>query len=189
VPRNAAPRRVAKIQRTLRLGLRQCGNRPAQRTAAPQNTAPEANALINSLRVCDPAVGSGHFLVSALNELIAIKSDLGILCDSAGKLLPLNAVVGNDELILTDPSTDQPVEYRPGNTASQRIQETLFNEKQTLIENCLFGVDINPKSVMICRLRLWIELLKHAYFTAESKYQRLETCQILTSTSNPATRW
>lgn len=134
-----------------------------------------ANELINSLHICDPAVGSGHFLVSALNELIAIKSDLGILCDPAGKLLPLNAVVGNDELILTDPATDQPIEYRPGNTASQRIQETLFHEKQTLIENCLFGVDINPKSVMICRLRLWIELLKHAYFTADSKYQHLET--------------
>lgn len=125
---------------------------------------PEANALVNSLRVCDPAVGSGHFLVSALNELIAIKSDLGILCDPAGKLIRLRATVGNDELILTDPDTDLPVEYRPGIAASQRIQETLFREKQTLIENCLFGVDINPKSVMICRLRLWIELLKHAYF-------------------------
>jgi hypothetical protein len=28
----------------------------------------------------------------------------------------------------------------------------------------LFGVDINPKSVAICRLRLWIELLKNAYY-------------------------
>ncbi|HLP94305.1 MAG TPA: Eco57I restriction-modification methylase domain-containing protein [Saprospiraceae bacterium] len=135
----------------------------------------EANAIINHLRICDPAVGSGHFLVSALNELIAIKSDLGILCDADGKLLTINAVVGNDELILTDANTDQPIEYQPGNTSSQRIQEALFTEKQTLIENCLFGVDINPKSVMICRLRLWIELLKHAYFTSESKYQRLET--------------
>ena len=135
----------------------------------------DAHAVLNSLRVCDPAVGSGHFLVSALNELIAIKSDLGILCDSNGKLLTINAIVGNDELILTDSSNDQPMEYQPGNTASQRIQEALFHEKQTLIENCLFGVDINPKSVMICRLRLWVELLKHAYFTAESKYQRLET--------------
>ena len=134
-----------------------------------------AHELINSLRICDPAVGSGHFLVSALNELIAIKSELGILCDSNSKLLNINAVVGNDELILTDSSNDQPIEYQPGNMASQRIQEALFHEKQTLIENCLFGVDINPKSVMICRLRLWVELLKHAYFTAESKYQRLET--------------
>src|SRR5690606_8575980 len=30
--------------------------------------------------------------------------------------------------------------------------------------NCLFGVDINPNSVKICRLRLWIELLKNAYY-------------------------
>ncbi|MBK9336933.1 MAG: hypothetical protein IPM98_10230 [Lewinellaceae bacterium] len=135
-----------------------------------------AHELINSLRICDPAVGSGHFLVSALNELLAIKSDLGILTDRQGRILPLRAVVGNDELILTEPDTDQPIEYRPGNTASQRIQETLFHEKQTLIENCLFGVDINPKSVMICRLRLWIELLKHAYFTRRQRIrQRLET--------------
>ncbi len=38
---------------------------------------------------------------------------------------------------------------------------------RAIIENCLFGVDINPKSVMICRLRLWIELLKNAYYTRE----------------------
>ena len=47
---------------------------------------------------------------------------------------------------------------------SHRIQKTLFHEKQSLIENSLFGVDINPNSVKICRLRLWIELLKHAYY-------------------------
>ncbi len=44
------------------------------------------------------------------------------------------------------------------------MQKTLFHEKQTIIENCLFGVDINPNSVKICRLRLWIELLKNAYY-------------------------
>ncbi|MEZ4931163.1 MAG: hypothetical protein R2788_03395 [Saprospiraceae bacterium] len=40
---------------------------------------PEMNALVNSLRICDPVVGSGHFLVSVLNEVLAIKSELGIL--------------------------------------------------------------------------------------------------------------
>ena len=45
----------------------------------------EANRIINSLKICDPAVGSGHFLVSALNELIALKSELGVLCDRDGK--------------------------------------------------------------------------------------------------------
>ncbi|NTW33782.1 MAG: type II restriction endonuclease, partial [Bacteroidetes bacterium] len=45
----------------------------------------EANKIINSLKICDPAVGSGHFLVSALNEIIAVKSELNILHDSNGK--------------------------------------------------------------------------------------------------------
>ncbi|MBD2138563.1 hypothetical protein H6F32_13410, partial [Anabaena sp. FACHB-1237] len=54
--------------------------------------------------------------------------------------------------------------YNPENQESQRVQETLFHEKQTIIEGCLFGVDINPNSVKICRLRLWIELLKNAYY-------------------------
>jgi hypothetical protein len=55
------------------------------------------------------------------------------------------------------------------------MEETLFKEKRQIIENCLFGVDINPNSVKICRLRLWIELLKNAYYTAESNYTYLET--------------
>ncbi|NCX95082.1 MAG: hypothetical protein EBX41_01490 [Chitinophagia bacterium] len=50
-----------------------------------------------------------------------------------------------------------------------------YHEKQTIIENCIFGVDINPNSVKICRLRLWIELLKHAYYTEQSNYTELET--------------
>ncbi len=51
----------------------------------------------------------------------------------------------------------------------------MFHEKETLIENCLFGVDINPNSVNICRLRLWIEILKNSYYTSESNYSELET--------------
>jgi adenine-specific DNA-methyltransferase len=135
----------------------------------------EANEIINSLKICDPAVGSGHFLVSALNEIIAIKSELGILADQSGKVLRGYTVeVINDELIVSIDHNEF-FEYRPGNKDSQRVQEALFYEKQTIIENCLFGVDINPNSVKICRLRLWIELLKNAYYTVESKYMELET--------------
>jgi len=139
------------------------------------NKLKEYNEVVNSLRLCDPSVGSGHFLVSALNEVIAIKSNLGILCDRQNKLLKFyNVIVENDELIITD-EEDILFEYNPKNKESQRIQEALFHEKQTIIENCLFGVDINPKSVHICRLRLWIELLKNAYYTKESNFTELET--------------
>jgi hypothetical protein len=135
-----------------------------ERIESGKDSRLEANAIINSLKICDPAVGSGHFLVSALNEIITIKSELRILIDHEGKWLKeYHVEVENDELIVTD-EDGKLFEYNPTNHESQRIQETLFHEKQTIIENCLFGVDLNPNSVKICRLRLWIELLKNAYY-------------------------
>jgi len=122
------------------------------------------NKIVNSLRICDPAVGSGHFLVSALNELIAIKNELGFLVDAKGMALGCDIQIENDELYIEDKRTGLLFEYNPNDKESVRIQHTLFHEKQTIIENCLFGVDINPNSVKICRLRLWIELLKNAYY-------------------------
>jgi len=134
----------------------------------------EYNDLINSIHICDPAVGSGHFLVSSLNELIAVKSDLGILVDKNEKYLrDYDITVENDELqIMVE---NEHFQYNFKNKESQRLQEAIFHEKETIIENCLFGVDINQKSVQICRLRLWIELLKHSYYTTQSNFKELET--------------
>jgi adenine-specific DNA-methyltransferase len=138
----------------------------------------EANKIVNSIKICDPAVGSGHFLVSALNEMIAVKNDLKILQDRDGKRLKEYQVeVVNDELIVTDEEGEL-FEYNPSNKESQRIQETLFHEKQTIIENCLFGVDINSNSVKICRLRLWIELLKNAYYKNATELETLPNIDI-----------
>ena len=141
-----------------------------------------ANTLINSLTICDPAVGSGHFLVSALNELISIKHDLKVLQyrHNGQRIKEYSLEIVNDELIIQDVETEELFEYtlnQKGNSKAepQALQETLFHEKETLIENCLFGVDINENSVKICRLRLWIELLKNAYYTSDSQYTQLET--------------
>ena len=135
----------------------------------------EANAIINSLKICDPAVGSGHFLVSALNEIISIKSKLEILCDKDGRLLKnYQIIIENDELMVFDDRDGSFFQYNPLSEESRRVQETLFNEKQNIIENCLFGVDINSNSVKICRLRLWIELLKNAYYKGPD-FKELET--------------
>lgn len=138
----------------------------------------EANNIVNSIKVCDPAVGSGHFLVSALNEIIAIKSDLKILLDRQGlRLKEYQIEVVNDELIVTDDEGNL-FDYIPGNIESQRVQETLFHEKQNIIENCLFGVDINVNSVKICSLRLWIELLKNAYYKSKNELETLPNIDI-----------
>ena len=115
----------------------------------------KAICTLNSIRICDPAVGSGHFLVSALNEMIKIYHTLGLLdfrCE--------NIDIINDELVINNGKYT----YKRNDASTFEIQKGLFHLKQNIIENNLFGVDINPKSVEICKLRLWIELLKNSYY-------------------------
>ncbi|MED4403715.1 Eco57I restriction-modification methylase domain-containing protein [Metabacillus fastidiosus] len=147
------------------------------RIGSSLEVAKEISGIIDTLKICDPAVGSGHFLVSVLNELITIKSELKALIDTEGRSLSdIRCTVVNDELIIQDINGDN-FTYRRGNLNSERIQKAIFLEKRKLIENCLFGVDINPNSANICRLRLWIELLKHSYYylEEESNTQQLIT--------------
>lgn len=139
----------------------------------------EIAELINSLKICDPAVGSGHFLVSVLNQLIAIKSYLGAIFkyETNDPLTEYEILVEDDTLVIID-GEDKPFVYDKTSKLPQQIQQTLFNEKRILIENCLFGVDINSKSVQICRLRLWIELLKNAYYKPDGTMETLPNIDI-----------
>ncbi|MGL2434228.1 DUF7149 domain-containing protein [Helicobacter pylori] len=60
-----------------------CENLKALRGKIDRNfsneKAKEYLQLLLTLRVCDPAVGSGHFLVSALNEMVLIAYKLGLI--------------------------------------------------------------------------------------------------------------
>ncbi|GAA8155588.1 class I SAM-dependent DNA methyltransferase [Helicobacter pylori] len=121
--------------------------------------------LLLALRICDPAVGSGHFLVSALNEMVWIAYELGLIAS-----LPLGATLEleNDEILIKI-SNKSFIYTRPSSEKEQshHIQKELFELKKSIIENCLFGVDINPNSCEITKLRLWIELLKYSYYIFE----------------------
>ncbi|MFP6283024.1 Eco57I restriction-modification methylase domain-containing protein [Helicobacter pylori] len=122
------------------------------------------NTLL-TLCVCDPAVGSGHFLVSALNEMVWIAYELGLIVSLYRHELRLE----NDEIIIHTPE-DKVFNYtipHSENDPHHHIQKELFNLKKDIIENCLFGVDINPNSCEITKLRLWIELLKYSYYIFE----------------------
>ncbi|GAA7674940.1 Eco57I restriction-modification methylase domain-containing protein [Helicobacter pylori] len=118
-----------------------------------------------TLRVCDPAVGSGHFLVSALNEMVWIAYELGLIASLYRHDLKLE----NDEIIIHTPEDkifNYTIPHRE-NDPHHQIQKELFELKKDIIENCLFGVDINPNSCEITKLRLWIELLKYSYYIFE----------------------
>ncbi|GAA8270968.1 class I SAM-dependent DNA methyltransferase [Helicobacter pylori] len=122
--------------------------------------------LLLTLRVCDPAVGSGHFLVSALNEMVRIAYELGLIASLYRHSLRLE----NDEIIIIHTPTGKIFNYKKPhseNDPHHQIQKELFELKKSIIENCLFGVDINPNSCEITKLRLWIELLKYSYYIFE----------------------
>ncbi|GAA8509275.1 class I SAM-dependent DNA methyltransferase [Helicobacter pylori] len=128
--------------------------------------AKEYLQLLLTLRVCDPAVGSGHFLVSALNEMVRVAYKLGLIAS----LYRYDLKLENDEIIIHYTPTGEIFNYKKPdseNDPHHHIQKELFELKKSIIENCLFGVDINPNSCEITKLRLWIELLKYSYYIFE----------------------
>ncbi|WP_187952166.1 Eco57I restriction-modification methylase domain-containing protein [Helicobacter pylori] len=152
-----------------------CENLKALREKIDRNfsneKAKEYLQLLLTLRICDPAVGSGHFLVSALNEMVLIAYELGLITSLYRHDLRLE----NDEIIIHTPKTPHTPEDKifnytiplRENDPHHQIQKELFELKKDIIENCLFGVDINPNSCEITKLRLWIELLKYSYYIFE----------------------
>ena len=82
---------------------------------------------LETVRVCDPAVGSGAFLLGTIQEMVTLRR---------GILFCQRTYVEPDELY-----------------------NTVSDWKRRIIESSLYGVDINPEAVEICRLRLWLSLV------------------------------
>lgn len=85
--------------------------------------------LVTPLRCCDPAVGSGAFPVGLMHELVNLRR----LLETAA-----NGYV--------DPARGAGAEW-------------LHSTKADIVQNCLFGVDIQQQAIEICRLRLWLSLV------------------------------
>lgn len=123
------------------------------------------------MRSC--SVGSGHFLVSALNVMLSIYDELNLFDEE------FYLEVQNDEILITGRKGEF-IEYKRPKTPKDKahlIQQELFHTKKDIIENNLFGVDINPNSCEITKLRLWIELLKHSFYQSfdDGNYHDLKT--------------
>ncbi|AKJ54138.1 restriction endonuclease [Campylobacter lari] len=145
------------------------------RTQLRQEKIPQEQklALLNSIRICDPAVGSGHFLVSVLNAMLMVHYELGLFEED------FYLSVQNDEILVQN-HKGQFLEYKRPDFDKDKThlcQKELFERKKDIIENNLFGVDINPNSCEITKLRLWIELLKHSFYESfdDANYHDLKT--------------
>lgn len=118
-------------------------------------------------------MGSGHFLVSALNAMLMVHYELGLFEED------FYLSVQNDEILVQN-HKGQFLEYKRPDFDKDKThlcQKELFERKKDIIENNLFGVDINPNSCEITKLRLWIELLKHSFYESfdDTNYHDLKT--------------
>mgnify|MGYP003623415865 CR=1 FL=1 len=121
----------------------------------------EANDVFLSLRICDPSVYTGDFLCIMLNEMIAVKSQLGILVDKSGNpLYQYKFVAGeNGALSVFDKKVFKMIILDGATSESRYIQEALLEEKMNILRNCLFGVDADPVKVLACKLRIWLDVI------------------------------
>ena len=93
----------------------------------PNIPADDLVDALETVKVCDPAVGSGAFLLGAIQEMVALRR--GILFSQGSYVEP------------------------------EELYRTVSDWKRRIIENSLYGVDINPEAVEICRLRLWLSMV------------------------------
>ena len=90
---------------------------------AKAKTPKEKDAALLSLKVCDMAAGSGHFIIRAGHRI-------------ARHLARVRS--GEEE-------------------PSPRVYQTALRD---VIGHCLYGVDINPMAVELCKVTLWLEALE-----------------------------
>jgi type I restriction-modification system DNA methylase subunit len=99
------------------------------KTTISPEQAVQVRGLVLPLKCCDPAVGSGAFPVGLMHELVNLRRLLETAANG-----------------YKDPVVGQ---------GSQWLHEA----KAQIVENCLFGVDIQQQAIEICRLRLWLSLI------------------------------
>ena len=96
------------------------------------------NELIQNIKICDPACGSGAFLKKIADKLLFLYKKCYRGC---GRELPSR--VSED-----------------GVKDSQMPFPDLYSIKKFIIQRNIFGVDINPSAIEICELRMWLWIVK-----------------------------
>ncbi|KZC42344.1 ATP phosphoribosyltransferase regulatory subunit [Rhodanobacter sp. FW510-R12] len=119
--------------------------------AGPAEGAPRERWLLKlpaellDLKICDPAMGSGAFLVQACRWLADRLVEAWVQAEAAGK------TVGVDGEVLDVGGTK---ELLPGD-----IEARTVTARRLIAERCLYGVDLNPLAVELAKLSIWLVTL------------------------------
>ena len=111
---------------------------------------------ILSLKVCDPAMGSGSFLVGALRYLTDALVE-SLFHHEYVKPAGEDEEARLDEERISALLSDELLKLKPGH---EGFEETLRAQlKRHVVERCLYGVDIDPLAVELGRMALWVETM------------------------------
>lgn len=99
------------------------------------------NTKLTEMRICDPAIGSGAFPVGLLHELV-------------NAMLVLKPHFSENYL-------KQKLEQFGFDSNEQEISESryIYRLKRHIIQESIYGVDIDASAIDIARLRLWLSLV------------------------------
>lgn len=118
--------------------------------------APKDPEHILSLKVCDPAMGSGSFLVGALRFL----TDALVESLFHHEYIRTAGETGEatlDEEKISNLLSDELLKLKPGH---EGFEEALRAQlKRHIVERCLYGVDLDPLAVELGRMALWVETM------------------------------
>ena len=132
--------------------------------APPASWTPRLPERILTLKVCDPACGSGTFPLAALRFLTeAVYASLqhhGRIEPDGERALVRLLGIGNDEHPQTayEPSlSDELIPCPPDDEHFEsRLKAVL---RRHVVEQCIYAADLDPLAVELCRLSLWIETM------------------------------
>ncbi|GIV03544.1 MAG: hypothetical protein KatS3mg015_2374 [Fimbriimonadales bacterium] len=97
------------------------------------------------LKVCDPAMGSGAFLVQVCRYLSERLVEAWAREEAAGRVLDAEGRVRHP---------DEDFEPLPAD-----VEERAIVARRLVAERCLYGVDLNPLAVELAKLSLWLTTL------------------------------
>ena len=111
------------------------------------------DAALRNVKICDPAIGSGAFPMGLLNELWRCREALMDAADTSERCDFNNTVQAKRSAVTF---TESPL--RAGGTRPQ----SRVDLKKEIIENNIYGVDIERGAIDIARLRFWLSIVVDA---------------------------
>ena len=121
------------------------------------------DAALRNVKICDPAIGSGAFPMGLLNELWRCREalqDNSESCDFNNTVKKVQWTFDSEAETLAKrcavTSTESPL--RAGGTRPQ----SRVDLKKEIIENNIYGVDIERGAIDIARLRFWLSIVVDA---------------------------